>query len=156
MDLDTILSRCRKCGRGGRLAHVVSSVLHSGLYINTLLIVTLQRNLGRGDVWRSWRGGGWLVPRANTGLLARAWHAVTRGGYAVFPTTPSQRTSHILFYTGMHVMGVFDSDCSLGGGGFASPLTDRSLPAQNARKEHWLGSWTRPHLPRASPPLPRT
>jgi hypothetical protein len=80
---------------------------------------------------------------------------MTRGGYAIFPATPSQRMSHILFYTGTRVMGVFDSDCSLGGGGYAchpSPLTDRSSPAQNAHNRHWRGPRTRPHLPHVSPP----
>ncbi len=41
-------------------------------------------------------GDGWK-PRANTGLQACVWRAMTRGGYAVSLATPSQRASHILF-----------------------------------------------------------
>ncbi len=44
------------------------------------------------------------------------WCAMTKGGQAP-SATPSWRVSHIVLYAGACVMGIFDDDRSLGGGG---------------------------------------
>jgi hypothetical protein len=55
---------------------VVSSVVHNGLYINTLL--SLQRNVGVGDSWRAW-GGGWLGFCGQYGTLMKVLGAQRQG-----------------------------------------------------------------------------
>jgi hypothetical protein len=70
------------CDRKNSL-HVVSSVLHSGLYINTLL--SCCRETWGGERLARGGRGGWK-PIASTGLQAHAWRAVTKGGS---PATPS-------------------------------------------------------------------
>ncbi len=81
---------------------------------------------GRGDVWRTRGGGGGWKPRANTGLQACVWCAMTRGGYAVSLATPSQRASHILFYWNANG-GHFRQCLQPGGGGRACPPPPRRI-----------------------------
>jgi hypothetical protein len=105
--------------------------------------VTLQRNVGGGDVWQEWDGG----VAGSPGPIQDFKHVFDKGWLCCLPHHAfSARVTHFIF-TGMRVVGVFDGDSSLGGGGHAcppSPLTDRSSPARTEHKEHWPGSRTCP------------
>ncbi len=105
---------------------VVSSVLHSGLYCHA------AEKHGRGDVWRM--RGGWLEAQGQYRTSSMCLARNDKGWLCCLPRHAfSACVTHFIF-TGMQLVGIFDSDCSLGEGDVPAHLPlDGSLIARPNR-----------------------
>jgi hypothetical protein len=137
------------CDRKNSL-HVVSSILHSGLYINTLL--SRCKETWARDVWRMWGGGvagsPWPVKDFKP-MPSVQWQKVV--------SPPRLLSARQHFHTGMRVMGVFDGDCSRGEGVMPTPPPPRQIARRLPRTSVTNTGWglrhalLAAHVPTPSP-----
>ncbi len=153
--INTLISCCKECGRGAMGAR------GGGAWLGTRAQLRIQTcwsaRLGVSVVILA-RGEGVNVccapppPSRIAHCLPKARVKLCKGRYIQRIYTLCNRSARD---------GLFDGDCSLGGGGWCAcvplPLVGSLVVCQNARKKTPAGSSDTPNLPHALvPPSPRT
>ncbi len=129
-----------------------AALLHSKLHTNTLLSRCKEMWVGETS---GACGGGWLEAQGQYRTSSTCLAYDDKGWLCRLPRhTLMVHVTHLFLLEG--VSWAFSMVIAACGEGDMPapppPSTDCSSPALNARKEHWPGSRTCPHLPGASPP----